>query len=932
MGTLDNCNTVLDKTGKGDLYKNNLEALRIHHPDLADMMDSLSIEEGKIKVIDSESGHPRVLYKKSDGEEVYIHNADDPTKCAVQASELLGQMESEGIAVMLGFGLGYIADELLRRFEKGHILMVYEATPDLFKTAMQTRDLTSLFNSGKVKIMLGVGDQDISLIHTHHHLLANGKFWALKHHPSAKLNEKAYDIFFEKLNDEKRLSDSGVATAIGMGKEFINSFLENIPYILRSHGVRKLKDIFKGRPAIVVSAGPSLDKNLHLIEKARGRAIIIAVDAVLPTLLPCGIIPDLVVAIDPVKYNNIMFKDIPVLKEVPFICLAQYTPEIVRMYPGYTFFNGVSMNIAYQWLSRFWEDKGHIECFGGSVAHFAFAVAEFLGSSSIAFLGQNLSFMPEKTHTSAFSGLVQKQFEMEVRQGNKEVRSQLLGAEPTKDIFGEEVLTRGDFLSFRTSFENRIRNYSGVVVNATEGGLPIAGTVAIRFVDFIDKYCSNMSEIEPWSVLSKLRDNEPDFNLEGLLSEVREARDKFTEIRKKSSSILRNIKKLKKLKGRGQKESSEFCNILDNVEEDIEHVKHPLLNLMTGYHYSLELFLKRQDMQEVDDIEDKWEKLDKQLDRGLHYYNELNSAIYLFNKRLNSLINSLEVESKVSSTLSDEILGQDRFYRAGMIYKKSGMTVHAVRCLEKGVRSKESGVKNQKGLLQLAEMYLEQFRFYEAREILEKIKDRCSASSDQDKTAKHVHDQLKVCNEKIRAWKERTQKTAKMLEKAETHYGGHLESGYFYFRVQDFKRAEEQYQQAVTDGESSGMLKDLIEAYYGLAHTYLALEDSEKAVEVFEKAIKADPGNPLIYRDLGLIAYQNNNIEPAEIFFSKAIELAPQDAELYKPLADLYMSLGERDKAVALYEHALESNADDPLLQKGLARMYHETIANVDAG
>ncbi len=51
-----------------------------------------------------------------------------------------------------------------------------------------------------------------------------------------------------------------------------------------------LQNIFDSRPAIIVSAGPSLENNFHLRKKAKNKAVIIAVDVVLPTLLPAGII------------------------------------------------------------------------------------------------------------------------------------------------------------------------------------------------------------------------------------------------------------------------------------------------------------------------------------------------------------------------------------------------------------------------------------------------------------------------------------------------------------------------------------------------------------------------------------------------------------------------------------------------------------------
>ena len=91
--------------------------------------------------------------------------------------------------------------------------------------------------------------------------------------------------------------------------------------------------------------GPSLEKTLHLLKEAKSKAVIIAVDAALPTLLPAGILPDLLVAIDPMPENVAFFKDNPLLKHVPFMCLTQYTPEIVDIYPGPLFLNTTEQNL-----------------------------------------------------------------------------------------------------------------------------------------------------------------------------------------------------------------------------------------------------------------------------------------------------------------------------------------------------------------------------------------------------------------------------------------------------------------------------------------------------------------------------------------------------------------------------------------------------------
>ena len=500
-----------------DMYQKNINALEKHHPELLELVTSCDIDRNHFQVMQAASGAPRVLHTMDDGEEVYIHNADDPSKCANQAIDLLGQMEKEGIAVLFGFGLGYLAEELLERFENGHIMMIYEATPEIFKIALETRDLTGLIESEKVKIFIGQDVDNFSIINTYHNLIANGKFWVVKHHPSVKLAEKAYDTFYKRLSEEKLITDSGISTAIGLGRNFVNTYMENIPAIIKKPGVKQLKDLFKGRPAIIVSAGPSLEKNFHLLKRAKGRAIIIAVDVALPTLLPAGVVPDILVAIDPLSDNFRMFRDNPLCKNVAFVCFAQYTPEIVRIYPGPLFLNSGFNNIIHNWLGSLWEDKGYIECFGGSVSHFAFAVAEYVGADVIALIGSDLSFTStSKYHAGETTSLLEETSPTPAHVVFKDHF-------PVKDIFGDTKYTMHTLLVFKTTFENKIKKYNGKVINATEGGLPIEGAAPMRLADFIDEYCT-LPEIDTYDTLSKLSDQTGAYDLPGLIDRVAFAR------------------------------------------------------------------------------------------------------------------------------------------------------------------------------------------------------------------------------------------------------------------------------------------------------------------------------------------------------------------------------------------------------------------------
>ena len=54
-------------------------------------------------------------------------------------------------------------------------------------------------------------------------------------------------------------------------------------------------------PAIIVSAGPSLNENIEELKKAKNKAFIIAVDTAMKPLLRNGIIPDMYAIIDGTK-------------------------------------------------------------------------------------------------------------------------------------------------------------------------------------------------------------------------------------------------------------------------------------------------------------------------------------------------------------------------------------------------------------------------------------------------------------------------------------------------------------------------------------------------------------------------------------------------------------------------------------------------------
>ncbi len=88
-------------------------------------------------------------------------------------------------------------------------------------------------------------------------------------------------------------------------------------------------------PVIVVSAGPSLNKNIEDLKKAVGKACIIATDTAMKPLLNAGIVPDLFVIVDGLK-PAVLFEHKDISKTAMLIMTGVSIPSM-DMHKGKNF-------------------------------------------------------------------------------------------------------------------------------------------------------------------------------------------------------------------------------------------------------------------------------------------------------------------------------------------------------------------------------------------------------------------------------------------------------------------------------------------------------------------------------------------------------------------------------------------------------------------
>ncbi len=94
-------------------------------------------------------------------------------------------------------------------------------------------------------------------------------------------------------------------TIQAFSERWLDQGVANLDAITRWPSVAAVGDGLAGVPMIICAPGPSLARNIEAVRGARGRAIVVAVSHSLRPLRAAGVVPDLVITVDPqdVRYH-----------------------------------------------------------------------------------------------------------------------------------------------------------------------------------------------------------------------------------------------------------------------------------------------------------------------------------------------------------------------------------------------------------------------------------------------------------------------------------------------------------------------------------------------------------------------------------------------------------------------------------------------------
>lgn len=384
-------------------------------------------------------------------------------------------------------------------------------------------------------------------------------------------------------------------------------------------------------PAIVVSAGPSLDKNIMKLKKAKGKAFIIAVDTALNALAKADIMPDIAVTVDPTK--SVLLFSHEKMVEIPLVYGLSANSEIMNVHKGIRIYHDAGDSVLNVFYDKFRKKRIALET-GGSVANDAYSLAQKLGFKTIIFVGQDLAYPNDQEHSADSYGDTR----------NNSITNNGKVYFYVDDIHGGKVKTEYNMNMYRLWFERAVQVYSDIRhIDATEGGAKKEGMEIMTLEDAIKETCICKEDIDFEGIIKSIGNT---FTEEEKKEIYDYLSNYYDEIKRIKSKIHKGIDYYEKMSEYNNKQSygKGFRNAFDKVKEINEWVANSEeTKYLTMYVAEADYDVKSK---VFDEKEDTYSEIKHMVNSGIKLLNAYLDAINEVSEGMKDIINKAKTISE----------------------------------------------------------------------------------------------------------------------------------------------------------------------------------------------------------------------------------------------------------------------------------------------
>ena len=530
-----------------------------------DMEQKYNSRHEDVNVIEADTDKGKVIAVEKNDRFYPFNSLYDPKNASRQWAAQFDKPEINGNSVIIVFGMADGRSLLeLSYIKKDCTIIVYEPCQEIFWKAMEYDEIAELAENDNICLTIkGINDEyffhalQTVINYSNYELVVQA---VLPNY--LQLFRAEYQQMLEVYKNVIELIIFTRNTMILRGIEIQHNTYALTKDMIEQRAVVQLKDIIakkkmNGLPAVLVAAGPSLDKNVTELKYIKNKAFIMVVDTALNTVLENGIIPDMTMSIDSRKplvlFKNDEFKDIPIALSM------NSNKDVVKLNTSKHFYEIDEEGYLKKLLEANGKDSMQLPT-GGSVATSALALLYEMGFKTIILVGQDLAYPGGVEHTAAAYG-----------KGNDNVDTKKKDYIEVEDNYGNMVLTEANMNIYRKWIENYIGAYSDLkVINATEGGAKIAGTEFVSLHEAIGRYCTGEYEV------SQLLDIPPYFDDSErlrVIEAIKNIPDQIKALEEYIGKAKRLYSKVDGLNGKGKTNSPQMVKAMAEIAQLNEQIE-----------------------------------------------------------------------------------------------------------------------------------------------------------------------------------------------------------------------------------------------------------------------------------------------------------------------------------------------------------------------
>ncbi len=383
--------------GKGrkrvnNIFEKNIQALAAKNIELAEKL--VKYIPTDIPQLINENGAYNLIYKN-----IPLHHPANPLG---EAREIFSMAENTPVTIHLvfGIGLGYLFQ--VASANSAGTVILYEPDLNILKIAFSLVDFSEDIYKNNIFIA-----ETLEKTGEYLYTKSNTKNLPLMLSTTnyRELNSKNFNEMVEKL--QRMIGSYNLDLKYTQEKFYplVRNILNNIPNLIKEPPLSSIKDFYKGKTAVVVSAGPTLDKNIETIKKYRNNVVLIVVGTAMKTLSRHGITPDFLCIIE--TYDSSKQIEGLDLSEVNFIT-EPFSNKNLRKFKFKQVFSHLSSNLPVNsiWSNLINENREEYLS-KGTVSYTALNSARILGCSKIVMVGQDLAYIEGQCYSkdSAYKDL-----------------------------------------------------------------------------------------------------------------------------------------------------------------------------------------------------------------------------------------------------------------------------------------------------------------------------------------------------------------------------------------------------------------------------------------------------------------------------------------------------------------------------------------------